>query len=141
MLSFLWQLDSLPPEVYKLEQWALRRLAPGPGNWICPTDLCHLRKFGAPFHFPSFHHLATAAKLRLKQFEPQLAWNTLKAQVTDIVGSPSIRSPMWTYWYRSSPILTVVRTVDAAAGLNITADHICTNLRRGLRHTSSCEHE
>ena len=38
VFGFLWQLDSLPDRVLAEEAWALRRLAPGPGNWIRPVD-------------------------------------------------------------------------------------------------------
>ena len=34
LFSFLWQLEDIPTEVLHLETWALRRLAPGPGNWL-----------------------------------------------------------------------------------------------------------
>ena len=39
VMSYLWQLSPPPPEVRALESLALRKLAPGPGNWILPLDL------------------------------------------------------------------------------------------------------
>ena len=115
-----------------LEHWALRRLAPGPGNWIRPQDLCHLKCYGTPFDFPSFHHLARAAKLRFIEFEPQLHWDTLRTQISDLVHTPIAAISKWHSWYHSSPVLNVLRAVDYAARLNVTASNICATLRQRL---------
>ena len=96
---------TVPDELGVLECWALRRLAPGPGNWLRPQDLCHLKCYATPFDFPSFHHLARAAKLRFMQFEPQLRWNTLRSQILDLVHTPVAAISKWRTWYQSSPIL------------------------------------
>ena len=136
VLSFLWQLDDLPEDIGELEHWALRRLAPGPGNWIRPPDLCHLKCYGTPFDFPSFHHSARVAKLRFIEFEPQLHWDTLRTQISDLVRTPIAAISKWHSWYHSSPVLNVLRAVDYAALLNVTASTICATLRQrlGIQH-------
>ena len=70
VFGFLWQIDCLPPSVMDAEIWALRRLAPGPGNWVRPVELSQLKhRYGHPFQFPSFHDLSLSAKLHVLQFE------------------------------------------------------------------------
>ena len=132
VLSFLWQLDDVPEEVYKLEHWALRRLAPGPGNWLRPAELHHMKSFGAPFDFPSFRHMALAAKLRFMRFEPQLNWDGNYAQMLAIVRSLDGARSTWSSWYLASPILALARATDIAASLNVTAEVVCGTLRERL---------
>lgn len=71
VLSFLWQPEDVPDFVLEMEAWALRRLAPGPGNWIRPIELRHLKSaWHHPFEFPCFHDMSLAAKLRVRELEP-----------------------------------------------------------------------
>ncbi|CAK0811733.1 unnamed protein product [Prorocentrum cordatum] len=66
VLSFVMQLQDLPGDMDNIFSWALRRLAPGPGNWIMPEDLCNLREaFGIKFSFAQPRCVARAAKLRV----------------------------------------------------------------------------
>ena len=74
-LAFCSNLSTLPLETFEAEAWALPRMAPGPGNWIRPIDLCHLQSdFGLPLAIASFSHMAVAAKRRVTEYEPQLRW-------------------------------------------------------------------
>ena len=99
VLSFLGQLEEIPDEVMKLEPWALRQLAPGPGNWIRTTDLFHLRKYGHPFAFQSFQLTALAAKLRVYHFEPQLQCKELHSKLVQAFASAQIKHAEWDQWY------------------------------------------
>jgi hypothetical protein len=70
VLGFLWQLARVPPEVLDAEAGALRKFAPGPGNWATPLDLfCLQSSFGFTFAFQSVETSAIAAKLRVAQYE------------------------------------------------------------------------
>lgn len=53
LFGFLSQLEDIPESVLNDEPWALRRVAPGPGNWVCPVDLHHL---SVAFNFPLPSH-------------------------------------------------------------------------------------
>ena len=46
----------------------LRRLAPGPGNWVMDKDLVNLTKFGFVSEFPHPLWMPMAAKLRVTTF-------------------------------------------------------------------------
>ena len=64
-LDFLSQLEDIPEWVQSAETEALRKLAPGPGNWITMIDLENLSKFGIGNGFRTLKSTALAAKLRL----------------------------------------------------------------------------
>ena len=65
ILGFVAQLCEFPPDFQKRFEAALRRMVPGPGNWISHTDLTHLKQFGFPAEFPDPFVMGTAAKLRV----------------------------------------------------------------------------
>ena len=73
LFAFIWQLEDIPPSILQEEEWALRQLAPGPGNWVRPVELHNLETaYFHPFSFPSFKNLALACKLRVLSYEPML---------------------------------------------------------------------
>ena len=104
VLSYLWQLSSPPQDVRALESLALRKLAPGPGNWILPSDLWLLRTgWGYSNRFVSPHHKALAASVRVcltdaidyKEKSNTLRWLLgATAEITNKVA--------WRDWYDSS---------------------------------------
>jgi hypothetical protein len=64
-LEFVAQLEDIPEEVKKAEEQAMRRLAPGPGNWVVLQDLENLDLFGIGKGFRLIECTACASKLRL----------------------------------------------------------------------------
>jgi hypothetical protein len=64
-LEFVAQLEDITMKVTKAEEYAMRRLAPGPGNWITLKDLENLNCYGIGNGFRLIEHSACAAKLRL----------------------------------------------------------------------------
>ena len=82
LLEYVAQLQQVTPGVIAKENAALRKLAPGPGNWIMPRDLEHLKQFGFPAEFRTILITAAAAKLRVKSVcrrgqpppNPQFGW-------------------------------------------------------------------
>ena len=65
LLEFVAQLHDITDTVVAREQWALRRLAPGPGMWIGAADLENLTELGQIVEFRTVTFTAMAAKLRL----------------------------------------------------------------------------
>ena len=140
LFSFLWQLEEPPPHVQKAEVWALRRFAPGPGNWIRPLDLRHLKhRFGHPFDFPSFLHLNLAAKVRVLHYEPQIDWSACRDQLQEARSTATFVRPAWATWYQNSHSLIVLRASAHAEALGISSGTVRTNLlhvHRGSRSRS-----
>ena len=65
LLEYVAQLLRVDDRVVIAEQWALRKLAPGPGMWIMPADLENLTVLGHPMALRSIVHTAMASKLRI----------------------------------------------------------------------------
>jgi len=125
VFGFLWQIDRIPPSARDAELWALRRLAPGPGNWVRPTELTQLKhRYGHPFEFPAFHDLAMSAKLRVLQYEPQMDWRQYEKEFTDMIASAGIVSENWKDWYLHGPIPTMLNARAQAEHMGITATTI-----------------
>ena len=142
VFSFLWQLEDPPAEVLKLEPWALRRLAPGPGNWIRPQDLFCLHRFGHPFEFPSFKRISIAAKMRVYHCEPQLNCQAMHEELLHVFATAPLKHSVWDGWYNSSHCLTLTRACDQAEGLGISIDALRREAaKRGTRQLSHrCTH-
>ena len=122
VFSFLWQLEEPPASVLDLEAWALRRLAPGPGNWIRTCDLNHLRAYGHPFEFRSIHHMSLAAKVRVSIYEPQLALERLHSDLISAFATATQTRTSWSAWFDSSYVLTLTHARARARHLGIS-DH------------------
>ena len=65
VLSFVLQLEPLPPQWPKVEAAACRRLVRGPGNWCLPTDIKTLQELGLPRGFASLPEISWATRLRV----------------------------------------------------------------------------
>ena len=66
VVTFLLQLETLPPEWPALEAAAFRKLVPGPMSWILPSDLHVLgRHHGMPHDFVNLQEVSLAARLRV----------------------------------------------------------------------------
>ena len=123
VFSFLWQLEDPPTFVLELEAWAVRRMAPGPGNWIRPCDLHHLRSFGHPYSFPSISHTSLAAKIRVATYEPQLQLKYLHTELLQIFADNKNTQNSWNKWYDSSYVLSLSYAVAHAERLGVTSIH------------------
>ena len=70
VLSFAAQVASPSEEVLGAEAWALRRAAPGPGNWATQEDLRGLKEhYGMPRSFGSVADMARACQMRVACLE------------------------------------------------------------------------
>ena len=69
VVSFLVQLDAMPPHWPKVEADAFRRLVAGSGQWAVPRDLRHLHLLGFPKSFVDMSTRCRAAQLRVYHLE------------------------------------------------------------------------
>ena len=66
VISFIWQLEKPPEEIMTKETQSLKRMSPGPFQWILAQDLYSLKEtFGMPMSFKSIEYSALAAKARI----------------------------------------------------------------------------
>ena len=139
IFSFLCQLEDPPVTVLNLEPWALRRLAPGPGNWIRPLDLAHLRRFGHPFDFASIQQMALAAKVRVYHFEPQLNVKRLHGDLLNLFATAPMKHKAWDEWYNKSHVLILTRAHDQAEELGINKSSMRNQMAKRHGSIGQCE--
>jgi len=66
VMAFTSQVSFPTEQVLEVERWALRRAAPGPGNWAVPIDLWSLKiHYGMPSAFRSLSSTARLAQERM----------------------------------------------------------------------------
>ena len=109
-------------EVLTLEDWALRRLVAGPGNWIRPVDLQQLKaKFGLPFEFPSFAHMSWSSKLRILEYEPQMNLGMQRCELASVLCESVLDRSSWNTWYNNSYALILFRAKAQLEQIGITS--------------------
>eukprot|EP00972_Heterocapsa_arctica_P107251 15799321-Heterocapsa_arctica.AAC.1 len=119
VLSYLWQLCTPPPELLKAQDSLLRKLVPGPGDWIHKEDLFVLHsELGFPSQFESVRDKALAAKLRLvvkERISPAVRWVDIQRSLVHFG-----RYCEWLPWYRHSFYRQLADALEEANGLNIS---------------------
>ena len=98
-LGFLAQLCELPPDLSIMFKAMLRKLAPGPGNWLIQKDLCNLTKFGMKGEFAHPSWMAAASKLRVSEYVIKDFANLHKS--LEQVHSEYYRRPFGQWHYQS----------------------------------------
>ena len=114
VLSYIGQLEHPPVDVYGREKQALRRMAPGPGNWITPQDCWHLKEsYGLSKSFDSLELVAWAAKIRVIMVEGERV-RKLAARVKEAILSSEYlgRRIAWKDWYDRSHVLVLQKALD-----------------------------
>ena len=112
VLTFLLQLAVLPPGFAAIEAAALRRLAPGPGNWIQPEDLYFLAdSFGQARSFADPLVVSIAARVRVHACEAATSGGLqAPARAADLRAWLAANPPQhWDDWYAHAPALIVER--------------------------------
>ena len=136
-LAFYWQLEELPLDILEEEKSALRKLAPGPGNWIGPEELRHLQHcFSHPFSFPCFKHMALAAKLRVASFEPDLHVEARARDLDMSLAFPAFVRPSWQQWYEQSHVFVLRRACRQASQVSISQQSVCHAISEQVPHLS-----
>ncbi|CAK0890248.1 unnamed protein product, partial [Prorocentrum cordatum] len=135
VLSFTAQIADVDVAVGELEKWALRRAAPGPGNWAMPEDLWQLdRNFGMPQAFGQLATLAQAAQLRLAAYEDRrlnrtsLERMTLELRAEWNQSQYMLRVARWAGWLHASAPSVLARNAWQLHRKGITAERVVAAL-------------
>ena len=130
-LSFVWQLEDVPEEVFSEEALSLCSLTRGPGKWRLPSDLFHLYEhYGQARSFKSVKHVSLAAKLRVLTvggLEVEARARALRDAQT--ASDFTDRLVKWHNWYQSSYVFTLLRADAKAKDLGIDARAVFRELR------------
>lgn len=85
VLLFVAQLEPPPTTVIQAEKAALRRIAPGPGNWCSPADLHHGHAYGLGAEMRPLAVSCRAAMLRTHAWESHcdggVRWRRMAAEL------------------------------------------------------------
>ena len=131
VLAFTCQVAEPSRAVLDLEQWALRRVAPGPGQWATPEDLWRLEDFGMPCSFGSLRDLARAAQLRVYHFENRahggLQLAELAQQLYWGAANHGMSVEEWVPWREASVPMVLNKTVAKLAILQVTSRSITSH--------------
>ena len=118
VLLFVGQLENPPPDVCIAERQALRRAAPGPGNWATPADLWSLREsFGFPASFLNIGCSIKASQIRVATCEAEsqggLRATTRAAELDQLQSASTFtdRIALWGEWYAGSHVRVLRQAV------------------------------
>ena len=137
LLGFVAQLCEPPPDLMDHFRAALRRMIPGPGNWISDKDLTNLTEFGFKVEFPHPLWMPMAAKIRvLRSMVPEAK---KKAQELREVHSNVFRRPLGSRWHYNSFATILVRNEAKLAPAGISASRTATQMAH-TRGASSFQH-
>ena len=135
VLSYLAQLEAPPEQVLRAEEWALRKIAPAPGQLITPRDLWYLREgFGQTRSCMSISMMAAAAQLRVARHEQ---WAQLGLPLAERVSrlNTLFLQPaqvqnrfQWADWYRRSHVLNLHGNQRRLEEMGITSTGIVKDI-------------
>ena len=131
VLSFIAQVASPSEEALDAEAWALRRAAPGPGNWATQEDLWGLKEhYGMPRSFGSVAAMARACQMRVLCSENSahggLQIDGKCLQLQDALGQTDFpqRRGLWDKWFVAAIPSVLIRNEHALRQRGITRDSI-----------------
>jgi len=136
LLEYVAQLQEVTPEVVDKEKAALRKLAPGPGNWIMPTDLEHLKQFGFPAEFRTILITAAAAKLRVCDDVAKDAAD--KHRALQMLWLESSHRP-FSQWHGRSFFTVLHTNVETLRQRGITLDNVHVACSSGASRQRCCD--
>lgn len=128
VLLFVAQLDAPPDEWSALEKWAIRRLFPGPGNWITAAATHNLRALGLPREMGRLDSLALAAKFRVATWEASGSGGIKAVSRAARLGRRLngchhlSRVNNWYNWFSHSFLAQLAEAERSCAGKGVTCD-------------------
>ena len=138
VLSYIAQLEEPPLRITETERRALRKVAPGPGNWMTNEDLWFFKEcYGGTTSFANIHFTAWAAQVRVATWESRahggLAVNARSAALehTLMTGDYMGRRRIWEGWYTRSHVVVLRNAVQKMQTLGFTTEDVMTSIASG----------
>ena len=133
-LEYVAQLEHIPEEATKAEEEAMRKLAPGPGNWIVLQDLENLHHLGFSSGFRLIGYTSYAAKLRLMG---ELGPNRIRSMNDQLLQeqSNSLARPFGTWHYTSFLSSSLCANEQYLRESSITFESIARKNKRDCKLT------
>ncbi|CAE8598073.1 unnamed protein product [Polarella glacialis] len=135
LLGFVMQLEPDPPDIMGYFDIAMRRLAPGPGNWLSRADAFHLRSaYGFPLEFEDPRWMSMACKMRVvRDVAPDC--NDRRKELDEVLAE-CFRRPHGMWHYRSFyTILSECRSELAFKGITVQSlNNVCEDRDHSFQH-------
>ena len=148
VLAFTAQIAAPDERVLDLEEWALRRAAPGPGNWATLNDLwCIGVHYGMPHSFGRLEDVARASHLRIAHRENaehgglllrQRARELLEAVLDSEYEQ---RRAQWSAWLKAAIPAVLTKSLDDLAAMGVTAEAVEERADRASRRFQAVARE
>ena len=126
-LQYVAQLHGIPPGWDELEGWAIRRLFPGPFQWLPPGVAHNLRdEFGMPSQLQTLGAAGPAAQLRVAysggDFRRRLPLDALASSLAAARRRTRAWDLDWRWqqWFDSGPVQRLGRAVEELARQGVT---------------------
>jgi len=137
-MGFTAQITEVDERARMAEAEALRRAAPGPGNWVSVEDLHGLkRQWGLPGAFGSLDQMAKAAQLRVCTWEDgakgglQIDDKCRELEQALADTEHMDRKVNWQGWYHHNIPNILLRNRERLRAMGITAEKVIKELTRG----------
>lgn len=129
ILSFLSQLEPLPPHIVAGQSRITQRIAPGPYSWISLTDLYYAKDYGMNCELRSVEHTSWAAQIRVAFHDGSkfaARRNELAALLWDTdCGS---RRANWKDWYKQCHYSVLFNTMAWASSRGINEHSLAATI-------------
>jgi len=126
-LQYVAQLHGVPPDWAEIEQWAVRRLFPGPRGWLPPAVAHSLRdELGLPSQLNTLETAGPAAQVRVAvsggdhRRRLQLDGVVAALERARLTTNAVEVAWQWRSWFDNGPVQRLLATVRALAGQGIT---------------------
>jgi hypothetical protein len=127
VLTFVAQLRRPPPDIHSLEAVAIRRIAPGPGNWCSLEDMTHGTLLGLHNAVRPLEATCEAAMLRTFHWEAHaqggIPWKKLRGQLQTALRQSDtvVLRATWEEWLASHTptVMLALRDKWTKSGVNI----------------------
>ena len=138
VLSYIGQLELPPARVTEAEHSALRKAAPGPGNWMKSEDLWFFKEcYGGTTSFANLSFVAWASQIRVATWESRarggLNVDVRVAALEDAMttGDHMGRRRLWADWYKRSHVNVLRDAVERMQRLGFTTLEVMTHIAKG----------
>ncbi len=122
VLSYVMQLESEPLDLMDMYDQALRKLLPGPGNWLSRADAQHLKAcYCFPLSLPDPRWLAFACKLRVvKEIAPDCVAKHAELENLRL----SVLRPSFSSWHDSCYMSVLAKCYSKLVQTGLSMDAI-----------------
>jgi hypothetical protein len=134
VLTFVAQLQRPPDDLHNLESTAVRRIAPGPGNWCSVNDLKFGTFLGLHASLRPLHETCEAVMMRTFHWEAHsqggIPWRHLHSQLQDALRKSDkvFLQASWARWFASHTPTVMLALHDKWSNVGVEVSSLRRNI-------------